>query len=150
MEWDVPYAGETVPFGDLASFVARAGALGAGPDTPVLAAASQQDESVIVALRLELDEGELKDRSSVVCVDRISYEWIVEMTRHQAGVPYPARRVTGIRPPAGSSVYLSRIIDLETTIESRSAVLPGEKGPATACRWSHFKRAATHRPCTTG
>jgi hypothetical protein len=37
IEWDVPDAGESVPFGDLASFVARAGTLGAEADTPVLA-----------------------------------------------------------------------------------------------------------------
>jgi hypothetical protein len=36
IEWDVPDAGESVPFGDLASFVARAGTLGAEADTPVL------------------------------------------------------------------------------------------------------------------
>ena len=71
MEWDVPDAGETVPFGDLASFVARAGALGAGPDTPVLAATAPQDDSIVVFFRLELDEASpLTDRSSVVWVDR--------------------------------------------------------------------------------
>ena len=37
VEWDVPYAGESVPFGGLASFVALAGVHGADPDTPVLA-----------------------------------------------------------------------------------------------------------------
>jgi hypothetical protein len=70
MEWDVPDAGETVPFGDLASFVARAGALGAGPDTPVLAAAAQQDESVIVTFRVELDEAAPVDRAPVVWLER--------------------------------------------------------------------------------
>ena len=70
MEWDVPYAGETVPFGDLASFVARAGALGAGPNTPVLAAPALQDESVIVGFRLELDEASPMDRPAVVCLER--------------------------------------------------------------------------------
>ena len=70
MEWDVPYAGETVPFGDLASFVARAGALGAEANTPVLAATALQDDSVIVAFRVELDEASHIDRQPVVCLDR--------------------------------------------------------------------------------
>jgi hypothetical protein len=70
VEWDVPYAGESVPFGDLASFVARAGALGAEPNTPVLAATALQDDSVIVAFRVELDEASPIDRQPVVCLDR--------------------------------------------------------------------------------
>jgi hypothetical protein len=70
VEWDVPYAGESVPFGDLASFVARAGALGAEPNTPVLAATAPQDDSSIIAFRVELDEASPIDRQPVVCLDR--------------------------------------------------------------------------------
>ena len=70
IEWDVPYAGESSPFGDLASFVARAGALGAEADTPVLAAPAMQDESIIVAFRVELEESSATDRRSVVCLER--------------------------------------------------------------------------------
>src|SRR5215212_1970942 len=70
IEWDVPNASESVPFGDLASFVARAGALGAGADTPVLATAALQDDSAIVAFRVELDEVTPTDRPPVVCLER--------------------------------------------------------------------------------
>jgi hypothetical protein len=70
MEWDVPYAGESVPFGDLASFVARAGALGAEADTPILATTAPQDDSIIVAFRVELDEASLMDRPPIVCLER--------------------------------------------------------------------------------
>ena len=70
MEWDVPYAGESVPFGDLTSFVARAGTLGAEADTPVLATTADQDDSMIVAFRVELDEVAPTDRPPAVCLDR--------------------------------------------------------------------------------
>jgi hypothetical protein len=70
IEWDVPYPGESVPFGDLASFVARAGALGAEADTDVLAVAADRDESIIVAFRVELDEVTPTDRPPVVCLER--------------------------------------------------------------------------------
>ena len=70
IEWDVPYAGESVPFGDLASFVARAGVLGAGADTPVLATTTPQDDSIVVAFRVELDEVTPTDRPPVVCLER--------------------------------------------------------------------------------
>jgi hypothetical protein len=70
IEWDVPDAGESVPFGDLASFVARAGTLGAEADTPVLATTTHQDDSIIVAFRVELDEVAPTDRPPVVCLER--------------------------------------------------------------------------------
>jgi hypothetical protein len=70
IEWDVPYAGESVPFGDLASFVARAGALGAGADTPVLATPATQDDSTVVAFSVELDEVTPTDWPPVVCLER--------------------------------------------------------------------------------
>jgi hypothetical protein len=70
IEWDVPYAGESVPFGDLTSFVARAGALGAGADTAVLATTAPQDDSIVVAFRVELDEVTPTDRPPVVCLER--------------------------------------------------------------------------------
>jgi hypothetical protein len=70
IEWDVPYGGESVSFGDLAAFVARAGALGAGADTPVLAATAPQDDSMITAFRVELDEASPTDRPPVVCLER--------------------------------------------------------------------------------
>jgi len=70
IEWDVPFAGDSVPFGDLASFVARAGALGAGADTPVVAATAPQDDSTLVAFRVELDEVTSTDRPPVVCLER--------------------------------------------------------------------------------
>ena len=70
IEWDVPNASESVPFGDLASFVARAGALGAGADTPVVATSAPQDDSSIVAFRVELDKVTPTDRPPVVCLER--------------------------------------------------------------------------------
>jgi hypothetical protein len=79
VEWDVPYAGELVPFGDLASFVARAGALGAEADSPVLAVTAPQDDSIIGALRVKLDVGSPTDRPSVVCLDRSAVAEIVSV-----------------------------------------------------------------------
>jgi len=70
IEWDLPYAGESATFGDLASFVARAGALGAEANTPVLAATAPQDDSIMVAFRVELDEAAAIDRQPVVCLER--------------------------------------------------------------------------------
>ena len=70
IEWDVPNASESVPFGDLASFVARAGALGASADTQVLATTTPQDDSISVAFRVELDEVTPTDRPPVVCLER--------------------------------------------------------------------------------
>jgi hypothetical protein len=70
MEWDVPYPGDKFPFGDLASFVERAQALGADADTEVLATTVDNDDSIMEAFRIELDEASAPDRSSVVCLDR--------------------------------------------------------------------------------
>jgi hypothetical protein len=73
IEWDVPYAGESVPFGDLASFVARAGALGGGADTPVLATTAPRDDSIItvaeaVAVLEAIEDNEGDARMQLVAI----------------------------------------------------------------------------------
>lgn len=70
IEWDPPLPGESVPLGDLASFVERAHALGAEAATPVLAATAPQDDLIIAAFRVELDAASPTDRPSIVCLDR--------------------------------------------------------------------------------
>jgi hypothetical protein len=70
IEWDPPYPGESVPFGDLASFVERAYALGAQADTPVLAATAPKDDLIIAAFRVELDAASATDRPPIVCLER--------------------------------------------------------------------------------
>lgn len=70
VEWDVPYPGETFPIGDLASFVQRVQALGAEPETEVLATAADNDNAIMVAFRVELDEASPNRRSSVICLER--------------------------------------------------------------------------------
>ena len=70
IEWDPPYPGESVPLGDLASFVERAHALGAEADTPVLAATAPHDDLTITAFRVELDAASPTDRPAIVCLDR--------------------------------------------------------------------------------
>jgi hypothetical protein len=70
IEWDPPLPGESIPLGDLASFVERAHALGAEADTPVLAATAPQDDLVITAFRVELDAASPTDRPPIVCLDR--------------------------------------------------------------------------------
>ena len=70
IEWDVPYAGESVPFEDLAGFVKQAHVAGASTDTPVLAVTDPQDDSILVAFRVELDEATVSDPAAIVCLDR--------------------------------------------------------------------------------
>lgn len=71
MEWDVPYPGEKFPFGDLASFVERAQAAGVDAGDDVLAVAADQDDSIMVAFRVEVDDdASPTDRPSVVCLAR--------------------------------------------------------------------------------
>jgi hypothetical protein len=70
IEWDAPDPSESVPFGDLVTFVERAHALGAEANTPVLAATAPQDDLVITAFRVELDAASAADRPSFVCLDR--------------------------------------------------------------------------------
>lgn len=55
VECDVPAGDESFPFGDLFAFVEHARAAGAKPDTPILAVTAPQDDSIVVALRVELD-----------------------------------------------------------------------------------------------
>ena len=70
IEWDVPFAGESVPFGELASFVERAASSGADSDTPVAAVAVEQDDSIIASFRVEVDGTPSTSRSTFVCLDR--------------------------------------------------------------------------------
>jgi len=70
IEWDPPLPGESIPLGDLASFVERAHALGAEADTPVLAATAPRDDLMIAAFRVELDAASPTGRPPVVCLDR--------------------------------------------------------------------------------
>jgi hypothetical protein len=70
VEWDVPYGGESAPFGDLVAFVERSQALGADPDTPVLAVTAPQDDGIGVAFRVDLEVDASAARPSVVSVPR--------------------------------------------------------------------------------
>ncbi|ODU05880.1 MAG: hypothetical protein ABS81_06330 [Pseudonocardia sp. SCN 72-86] len=70
MECDLPYAGESFPFGDLAAFVQQAQTAGADPDTPVVAVTAPQDDAIVVALQVELEGFSLTDRPSDVRLDR--------------------------------------------------------------------------------
>jgi hypothetical protein len=65
MEWDVPYPGEKFPFGDLAAFVERAQVLGADADTEVTATTVDNNDTIMAAFRVELDETSPTDRRLV-------------------------------------------------------------------------------------
>jgi hypothetical protein len=69
IEWDVPHAGESVPFGDLQTFVERARSAGADPDTLVVVA-TPQDDSLISAFQVEVDGSSPADRPSAICLVR--------------------------------------------------------------------------------
>lgn len=56
VEIDLPDGHGTLPFGELASFVEHARQAGATRDTPVVAVPTEQDPSILIALRVEMDE----------------------------------------------------------------------------------------------
>lgn len=56
VEIDLPDEHSTLPFGELASFVEHARNAGATSDTPITPVAAEQDPSILIALRVELDE----------------------------------------------------------------------------------------------
>ena len=55
LECDFPYPGESFPLGELVSFIEQAQAGGAAPDAPVHAVLADNDDTMVVALRVELD-----------------------------------------------------------------------------------------------
>lgn len=55
MEYDFPAPGDAMPLGDLVTFLQHAEAAGATTDTPVVAATTDLDDAIVVALRVELD-----------------------------------------------------------------------------------------------
>lgn len=71
IEWDVPYAGETVSFGHLASFVERAASCGAGDDTALFVVPVDRDDSIISAFRVDIEvDTEPRGRSLLIGLDR--------------------------------------------------------------------------------
>jgi hypothetical protein len=56
IQCDVPFGGESIPFGDLAAFVQQAEAAGADAGTPVLAVTVPQDDAIIDCFQIEIDD----------------------------------------------------------------------------------------------
>ncbi|WP_158893375.1 hypothetical protein [Amycolatopsis anabasis] len=68
LEFDLPAAGEAVPFGALTAFVEHARHTGIADDAPVTEVSPDQDPEMLVALRIELDR--LGERPADVRVPR--------------------------------------------------------------------------------
>lgn len=71
VEVDLPSPGEVLPLSELRAFVAQAIAAGAGPGSPVTAVAPQQDTSMTIALRAEIEDPTPAPRTVTLDVDLI-------------------------------------------------------------------------------
>lgn len=69
LELDLPYGTESIPFGELDAFVQQARRGGADADTPVEGVVPDQDDSMLIGLRVELPATQLPDRAALP-VDR--------------------------------------------------------------------------------
>lgn len=56
VEIDLPEGHSTLAFGELAGFVDQARNAGVSPDTSVIAVPAEQDPSILIALRVEMEE----------------------------------------------------------------------------------------------
>ncbi|RLK54451.1 hypothetical protein [Actinokineospora cianjurensis] len=102
LELDLPAGNDTLPFTDLAGFVDHVRAAGANADTPVVAVAAEQDESILIALRVELDG--LAARPATIAVDRADIKDLLteiddndgDTRSHQQTVRELRQRLTGL------------------------------------------------------